>query len=69
VPVAIFGFFIAYVGISNIAFALNPNRLALDAALGQIARAESAQTPKEIIQYLTIAKGKLPEWRGPMVVA
>ena len=59
-PAAIFGFFIVYVGISNVAFALNPHRSALDSALGQLARAESAQTPNEVTHYLTIAKAKLP---------
>ena len=62
VPVAMFGFFIAYIyGISNVALALNPNRLALDAALGQIARAESAQSPDELVAYVTVAKAVLPE--------
>lgn len=61
VLVAISGFFLSWVGIGNVAYALNPNRLVLDAALGQLARAESAQTPDEVVHYLIIAKAQLPE--------
>jgi hypothetical protein len=61
VLVAISGFVLSWVGIGNIVYALNPNRLVLDAALGQLARAESAQTPNEVVHYLIIAKARLPE--------
>ena len=59
--VAIFGFFIAYVGVSNVAWALIPHNAALDIALGQLARAGSAQTADELIHHVTVAKAVLPE--------
>ena len=59
--VAIFGFFIAYVGVSNVAYALIPHNTVVDVALGQLARAESAQTPEEVTHHLTVAKAVLPE--------
>jgi len=54
--VALSGFVFYYAGI-NYANAFNP----YGAALGQLARAESAQTPDEVIYYVKIAKGQLPE--------
>ncbi|OLC24387.1 MAG: hypothetical protein AUJ08_05525 [Thaumarchaeota archaeon 13_1_40CM_3_50_5] len=63
--VAISGFSSYWLGIPNVALALNPNRSAVDAALGQLSRAESAQTPNEAINYLIRAKSQLPE-SGPV---
>lgn len=60
VLVAIFGFFIAFVGVSNIAYAVTYNA-EVDVALGQLTRAESAQTPNEVIHHVTVAKAVLPE--------
>jgi len=58
--VAISGFSSYWLGIPNVALALNPNRSVLDAALGQLSRAESAQTPNEMINCLIRAKSQLP---------
>lgn len=33
----------------------------IDSALGELARAESAQTPDEVIYHVTLAKQQLPE--------
>ncbi len=63
--VAISGFSSYWLGIPNVALALNPNRSAVDAALGQLSRAESAQTPNQMINYLIRAKSQLPE-SGPV---
>lgn len=58
VLVAISGFMLAWIGVQNyVVYAFNP----YDKALGQLARAESAQTPDEVIHYVTIAKRVLPE--------
>jgi hypothetical protein len=57
VLVAISGFMFAWIGVQNYVDAFNP----YDKALGQLARAESAQTPDEVIGYVTIAKQVLPE--------
>ncbi len=61
----VFGFFIAFAGVYNIAYAISysliPHNAALDVALGQLARAESAQTSDEVIHHLTVAKAVLPE--------
>jgi hypothetical protein len=60
--VAISGLLLAWTGIWKYpAYALNPNASAIDSALGQLARAESAQTPSEVMQYIMIAKAELPE--------
>lgn len=61
--VAIFGFFLVWTGIQNfdIAHAFGP----YNAVLGQLARAESAQTPDEVIHHATIAKMQLPA-SGPV---
>jgi len=59
--VAIFGSFIVSVGISNVAYALNFHSAAVDIALGQLTRAESAQTPDQVIRHVTVAKELLPE--------
>jgi hypothetical protein len=59
VIVAISALFISWVGIWN--YVLDPRLVMIDRALGQLARAESAQTPNEVIGFLTIAKGQLPE--------
>jgi hypothetical protein len=61
VPVAIVGFFIAVVGVSNVAYALIPQNAAIGAALGALARAGTAQTPDEVIHYVLVAKAVLPE--------
>ncbi len=61
VPVGIVGFFIAVVGVSNVAYALIPQNAALVAALGALVRAETAQTPNEVIHHLLVAKAVLPE--------
>jgi hypothetical protein len=60
VLLAIFGFFIAFVGVSNIAYAVTYNA-EVDVAIGQLTRAESAQTPNEVIHHVTVAKAILPE--------
>jgi hypothetical protein len=61
IHVAIYGFFIAYLGHSNIAYALTTHNAELGVALGQLARAESAQTPEGVIHHVTVAKAILPE--------
>lgn len=59
--VIILGFSIAYVGVSNIAYALIPRNAEVDVALGQLVRAETAQTPEEVLHHVTVAKAVLPE--------
>ena len=59
--VAISGFSSYWLGIPNVGFILNPNASAIDEALGQLSRAESAQTPNDMINFLLIAKSQLPE--------
>jgi hypothetical protein len=58
VLVAISGFLLRWTGIlSQAANSLNPYNPAVE----KPSRAESAQTPDEVVHYLTIAKGQLPE--------
>lgn len=59
--VAITGFSIYWLGIPNVGLVLNPNASAIDEALGQLSRAESAQSPSEVIGFITTAKAQLPE--------
>jgi hypothetical protein len=49
------------VGVSNIGYALIRHNAEADVALGQLARAETAQTPEEVIFHVTRAKAVLLE--------
>jgi len=63
--VAISGFSSYWLGIPNVGFILNPNASSIDEALGQLSRAESTQTPNDMINFLLITKSQLPE-SGPV---